>query len=160
MIGAPSTAAEKNLDDFVGRFEAQTLTKQEWNHAAHLRVAGYYVLALGEAAALEKLRVGIRQLNEAHGVANSDCSGYHETLTCFWVVLIRRFFRGYQSGNLDSKRASMIETLVATFGRRSWIYREYWSGDIAGSVEARKSWVAADLIPVDVSGLALQGGHL
>ena len=46
---------------------------------------------LGPVVALSQLRQGITRYNESVGTANTDSSGYHETLTSFYVDLIARF---------------------------------------------------------------------
>ncbi|WP_394993495.1 hypothetical protein [Emticicia sp.] len=35
--------------------------------------------------ALAQMQVGIRTYNEASGGTNTDSSGYHETITVFWI---------------------------------------------------------------------------
>jgi hypothetical protein len=155
LIRDHSASAEDEfaLDGFIRRFEAQTLPKAEWTHAAHLRIGGCYVLAHGQAEALVKLRVGIRRLNESHGVINSDTSGYHETLTCFWLAVIGRFLREYCGAHPDAKPVEAVETMVDTFAHRSGMFKEYWSIDVVRSVEARKSWIAPDRLTLDIDSI-------
>jgi hypothetical protein len=152
-----TTERELTLDDFIRRFESQTLPKTEWTHAAHVRIGGCYVLAHGPATALQELRVGIRRLNESHGVVNSDTNGYHETLTCFWVAVIGRFLAEYQGAHPRTTRATLIEALVEHLGQRSALFEDYWTIDVARSVAARRHWVAPDKLPLDVAGLSLSG---
>jgi hypothetical protein len=40
------------------------------------------------------MRDGIRRFNDAVGTPNTDDSGYHDTLTWFWVSLIARVVAG------------------------------------------------------------------
>jgi hypothetical protein len=150
-----STDGEAVLDDFICRFEAQTIPKAEWTHAAHLRIGGCYVLGHGQADALVRLRAGIRRLNDSHGVINSDTNGYHETLTCSWLAVIGRFLVEYRAAHPNAERAEHIDALIDTFGLRSGMFTEYWSIDVARSVEARRSWIAPDKLTLDTTGLAL-----
>jgi hypothetical protein len=71
-------------DDFLAAFEARTIPKAEWTHAAHVRMAWLYLTRLPFAAALDRIRDGIRRYNAAVG---SD--GYHETITVAFTLLIR-----------------------------------------------------------------------
>jgi hypothetical protein len=99
------------MDDreFLFRFENGALLRQEWNHAAHLRMAYLY---LNESdsweAALPRVRERIRQFNAAH----RNYSGYHETITAAFLRLIyarmncagesdTHSFEAFQANNLD-----------------------------------------------------------
>jgi hypothetical protein len=77
------------VDEFIRRFEAGTLRREEWTHAAHLRMAHWYVWQYPEKEAGVRIRAGIRHLNECMGVANTEDSGFHETLTEFWIREVR-----------------------------------------------------------------------
>ncbi|MFS6827277.1 hypothetical protein [Cyanobium sp. ATX-6F1] len=79
----PSTAAE--IEALVVAFEAGTLPRARWTHEAHLVVALKTLEQRPFNAALEHLRTRIRAYNEATGTANSDHSGYHETLTVHFL---------------------------------------------------------------------------
>ena len=72
-------------DRIVREFIARTLPKNEWTHQAHLRVGLWHALQYPDAAALDLLRARISAYNEATGVANTAQSGYHETITRFYV---------------------------------------------------------------------------
>ncbi len=37
------------------------------------------------------MRDGIYWLNDSHGTPNTENSGYHETLTCFWMTTVKEF---------------------------------------------------------------------
>jgi len=77
------------MDDFIRRFEAGTLTKKEWTHEAHLKMAAWYVFNYPPIEAGVRIRVGIRHLNECLGGKNTESAGYHETLTEFWIREVR-----------------------------------------------------------------------
>ena len=62
----------EDLNCFLSAFETFSLPKRQWTHAAHLAVGALYCLRYGEREALERLRIGIRRLNESHNVENSD----------------------------------------------------------------------------------------
>jgi hypothetical protein len=86
------------MEDFISRFVAGTLTKEEWTHTAHLRMAYWYVWNYSPLEAGQRIRAGIRHLNECLGGQNTEDSGYHETLTEFWI----REVRSLGPGNLDA----------------------------------------------------------
>ena len=68
----------------------RSLPFSEWTHAGHLTAAYVLTRRLGPTGALDALRAAIPAYNAAvHGPdANTDRSGYHETITCYyaWAV--------------------------------------------------------------------------
>ncbi|WP_263417784.1 hypothetical protein [Terriglobus albidus] len=89
MHPLPSTHEE--IAAFVSAFEAGTLPKERWTHAAHILSGAWYVHVLGPEAALTEMRRHIRAYNEAVGTQNTDSSGYHETITVFWIRMLEHF---------------------------------------------------------------------
>jgi len=122
-------------DTLVAAFLARTLPKPEWTHVAHLRVGLWHVRRFGEIGALTALRERIPAYNEAVGTANTDSSGYHETLTVFYVRLIADFLErvGAAADGADEDCGARKLPL------------EYYSRDRLFSVEARRGWVTPDL---------------
>ena len=140
------TEAPVGTDALVAAFLARTLPKSGWTHVAHLRVGLWHVCRFGEEGALARLRDGIRAYNEAVGTANTDSSGYHETLTVFYVRVIADFLQ--HAASTDGAPDALLEAeLIATRGGRE-LPLEYYSRDRLFSVDARKGWVAPDLKPL------------
>lgn len=137
------------LDALAQSFTARTLPKSGWTHEAHLRVGLWHVLRHGEDEALGLLRERIRALNEAHGVANDDRGGYHETITRFYVWRIARFVeQAARDGVAGPGDDELADALVAGCGARDLALR-WWSRDRLMSAAARRGWVEPDLLPLD-----------
>lgn len=89
-------------DEFLAAFEACTLERQDWTHAAHVRMAWLYLTRLPFEVAKEQVRGGIQKLNatfiarmQASGVIPPrqepdprGLDGYHETVTAAFVTVI------------------------------------------------------------------------
>lgn len=123
----------------------RTLPKSEWTHEAHLRAGLWHVINHGAVAALELLRARITAYNESVGTPNTDSSGYHETLTRFYVTVIDRFLAG---ADRDLSLDQLAVRLIAEAGDRRLPLRHY-SETRLFSVVARRSWVEPDLRPID-----------
>jgi hypothetical protein len=124
-------------------FEDCSLPKPLWTHRAHLAVALYYCERLPHDRALELMRDGIRRYNLATGGANTEGSGYHETITRFYVWLVDYCVR---TGKLEGgDLASRVNALVARYGARD-LPLQHWSRERLMSVEARREWVEPDLL--------------
>jgi hypothetical protein len=82
----------------------------------------------------------IRAYNESVGTANTDSSGYHETIT---QASIRAawWFCG------ESLFDSCNRLMASPMGKSDWLLK-YWSREVLFSVEARRVWVEPDLHPL------------
>jgi hypothetical protein len=132
---------EDALTEFIEQFEQGTLPKPIWTHAAHLAVGSWYLFTLPEEAAVEQVRTGIRHYNECVGTANTPDSGYHETLTLFWLRMIGAFLKEKGNG-LDKLEA--VRRVVDEFGGQRDLFKKYYSFDVVASRAARATWIAPD----------------
>jgi hypothetical protein len=108
-------------------------------------MGAWHVARFGAAQALERLRAGIRALNDAHGTINSDTGGYHETITRAYVLLIAAFLRARPAG--EEIDASVAGLLASPLAARDALLRHY-SRERLFSVAARRGWVEPDLEPL------------
>jgi hypothetical protein len=135
---------QPELDDLVARFRAGTLPKSEWTHLAHLAVGTWHVHRIGPDGALAELREGIRRLNDAHGTANTDTGGYHETITRAYVRLIASFLSGCDG----MEPADCVRAILASPLSARDVLLIYYSNGVLMSVEARRGWVEPDRAPL------------
>ena len=133
--------SEAEIDDLQARFEAGSIPKSEWTHSAHLAAAGVYVWHDADAA-LPRMRFGILFLNRCHGTPNSATSGYHETLTVFWIETVRAFCRT----RAGSAPLAVINEMLGTLP--AGLFREFYEFDVVKSKEARERWIAPDKRPL------------
>ena len=143
MVALPVTESE--IDVFLAAFEGCTLPKERWTHAAHLLTGACYVHALGEAGAIDRMRLCVRRYNEAVGGKNTETSGYHETITVAWIKLLSGLLREAQGMG----RAAFAGLAVERFATQRDIFGRYYDFDLVTSVEARRDWVAPTLQPLD-----------
>jgi hypothetical protein len=129
--------SKPEFERFVAEWQARTLPKRDWSHAAHVAIAAYHVIEY-RGAALEKVRDGIIRYNEGTGVANTDSSGYHETLTRFWIGIVAKDLEGVSDAFEGACRA------VSKFGGQRDLFKLYYSFDVVGNTTARKTWIAPD----------------
>lgn len=139
-------ATEADLDEFLRGFEQGTYPVRQWTHAAHLAMAGGDLTRMSAAEAVPFLRERIAAYNVAQGGQNTETSGYHETLTVFWVKIVAAHLAGLDS---SLSRLERVRSTVETFAGQSGLFREYWSFDVVKSREARHGWVPPDLRPLD-----------
>jgi len=114
-----------------------TLPRADWTHAAHF-AAALWMLREGT---IDDLPGIIRRYNAASGTANTDTTGYHETITLASV----RAAAAVLAGRPGEPLWQVANALVASpLGRSDWLLA-YWRRERLFSVEARKAWVEPDL---------------
>jgi hypothetical protein len=146
-------ASEQALAEFVDQFERGTLLKPIWNHAAHLAIGTWYLVTFPANIAIERVRAGIRHYNECVGTANTPDSGYHETLTLFWLNVIAGEVSGLLRATARSppeEKLNAMRRVVEKFGGQRDLFKRYYSFDVVGSREARARWVPPDRIVSDI----------
>jgi hypothetical protein len=136
----PSHAGEAEIEGLVRAFVDRTLAKQDFTHSAHLRVGLWHALRFPDDVALALLRERICAFNVAVGGVNSAEAGYHETITRFYVAIIRHFL---DSADLRRTADDLARELIGRFGDRD-LPLHYFSRERLFSVEARLSWLPPD----------------
>lgn len=132
---------DKDIYLLVKAFEERALPKSEWTHAAHLIVGLYYCFNFPFGIAKNLMRDGIYWLNDAHGTPNTDSSGYHETLTIFWLRMVADFLENHQS----EKSLAVLASILTASYNNSKLPLEFYSRELLFSVEARETCVEPDL---------------
>jgi hypothetical protein len=122
----------------------RTLPKSKWTHAAHFAAALWLLRCHPEIDASRKMPELIRAYNETTGVANTDSSGYHETITQASLRAARAF-------RAERAHLSLFETcnelMNSPLGSSEWLLT-YWTRLRLFSLEARRSWVEPDIHPL------------
>jgi hypothetical protein len=133
----PLPATEIEIDDFLAAFESGTLPKERWTHAAHLLAGACYVHRLGQSSAINHMRMCVRRYNEAVGGKNTATSGYHETITVFWIKILDALLLHSQ----PIARAEFAALAVERFGSQRDLFRRFYDFDVIASTEARAVWI-------------------
>lgn len=121
---------------------ACTLPKPRWTHEAHLAACLYLMLRRTDIRLEAELPAIIRRYNVSVGTQNTDTGGYHETITQFYIRLVRAFAAEATPG--ESLLPLCNRLLADERGRRDYPLR-FWSRDVLFSVPARRGWVGPDL---------------
>ena len=130
------------IESVVHGFQWCTLPREQWTHAAHLTVALWYHLRLPWPHAEKLIRVGIQRFNEAHGIVTTPTGGYHETMTLFWIRMVREYLDDVRAEKLSVP--TLFNKLIERYGRKE-LPLEYYSRERLMSLEARASWGEPDL---------------
>lgn len=129
----------------IGRgLHARTLPKPAWTHAAHFAAALWLLACHPEIDICQVMPGMIRAYNEATGVANTESSGYHETITQASIRAARAFLAARSHLPLFT---ACNELMFSPLGRSDWLLT-YWSRPRLFSVEARRAWIEPDIRPL------------
>jgi hypothetical protein len=131
----------REIERLVENFEACTVAPAEFDHGAHLAVALWYLSELPAPLAEARMRAGLHRYTAHHHAE----AMYNETITLFWLKLVRRFL-----ARADAKRplAERANELLTTYNS-SKLVSEYFSRELTQTPEAKASWVEPDLKPLD-----------
>lgn len=125
----------------VAQFEKGSLPKSAWTHTAHFVVAFWYCTQYPLPQAIEKITTGIKAYNVASGGQNTDESGYHETITLFYITIICNYLVSEGVPALTDEALAVF--LQQPFLAKDFIYR-FYSVPLLKSRQARQKWVAPD----------------
>ncbi len=129
-----------DIESFVRQFEALHAAEAALDASRSLLVGLWYLSKHTPAEALEIVRQRIRAYNIAVGTANTDSSGYHETLTRLYLNAIAAHLRDHRGESLPQALALLLNTPLA---RSDWPL-ELYSRERLFSVQARREWVEPD----------------
>ena len=132
-------------EEFLAAFEADAISKADFHHREHVRLAWVYLRRHDPGETMRRMREGIRRFAASHGVPGL----YHETLTTFWVLAVEAALRADPAApDFESFARRHPDLLDKHFVRRH--YRE-------GTIEcerARTEWIAPDRAPLPGPRLA------
>jgi hypothetical protein len=131
-------ADDAQIESLVGDFESCAV--EGFNHGAHLAVALWYLARLPEAEAYERMRASLRRFAAHHNV-----NLYNETLTVFWLKVVRGFLAREGKGRPLHETANRLVAARAD----TRLPFEYFSEPLLRSDQAKSSWVEPDLKPLD-----------
>jgi hypothetical protein len=127
-------------------FKFCTLPRQHWTHRAHLTVALWHQLRYPWPEAVNIMRDGIKRYNDSHSIIKTKESGYHETITLFWMRMVREYLTEATASGGRRSLASLANELVERYPKE--LPLAYYSRERLMSWEAREKWVEPDLKPL------------
>ena len=130
------------IEDVARRFESCAIPPDEFNHLAHLTVALWYLSQLSVPEAHARMRTNLQRYLAHHG---HDQGRYHETITLFWIKLIRGLLERRAEALTLAEAAAEV---YASCGDPQLI-SAYYSKELLSSPEARTAWAEPDLKALD-----------
>lgn len=137
-VSHPFTS-DRAVADLLEGFESCTWPFDQWTHEAHLAVATACVREMPFNAAVERVRRGIQRYNASAG----RTSGYHETITLFFLHRVRDTVTTLPPG---STLADAVDVVIRACPMT--ILRTAYSTGVIESDAARTGWVEPDLAPL------------
>jgi hypothetical protein len=138
----PILKSDTALDAFITAFLDSSFPGDLWHHREHIIMAGWHLLRYSEAETIGRIREAIKRYRIARGGVNDETSGYHETLTLFWIRLSAAGL-AQQPAGLDERQR--LKQIADNLGSQTRLYTEYYSFDVPNSTPARLNWVEPDL---------------
>lgn len=138
----------QEIDQLVQLFQSCQLPRSQWTHPAHLTVALWFLSHYPQVESIARIRVGIRvgirRYNQAVEIHNTATSGYHETITQFWIRRIQLFLHQQSSTLFTLEQCNELIQQCCD----PKLPLQYYSHDYLMSWQARSTWVEPDLRPL------------
>lgn len=134
-----------DAQQFIEDFKSCELPREEWTHQAHLIVALFFLTHHYEDV-YESLKAAIIKYNEATDTPNTDTSGYHVTLTYFWIQEVDTFLE--KCPKREFNEDNIIRILASELCQSAY-FLKFYSRECLWSLKARKEWVPPDLLDYD-----------
>lgn len=131
------------IEALFGKFELKLLPKDQLTHEAHLTVGLHYLYHHDFFEALCLMKAAIITYNEAVGTPNSGDSGYHETLTAFWLRVLEKFLKGRREESL----LALCNDFLSNPSAAKDLPLRYYDRERLFSVEARATWIGKGGLP-------------
>ncbi len=128
--------SDDEIRTLVSAFEECSFHPAEFRHYQHLTVALWYVWDRSPEEAIAKMTSGIRRLAETYGK-----TGYHETITLFWLRIVSNFVAGHLG---KDSLAETANALIDCCNDKDLI-REFYSAELLATDRAKAEWVEPDL---------------
>src|SRR5216684_3364088 len=139
MIMIDHYESDDEIRLLVSEFESCSFHPSEFRHHQHLAVVLWYVASLPYTDASERMKRGIQRLAASYGK-----TGYHETITEFWLRMVRGFLSEAERADALAVQANQ---LIEKYADKNLILN-YYSAELLASPEAKSGWIEPDLGPL------------
>lgn len=137
----------REVTNFILAFHSGTFPRENWHHSEHLILALWYLLHYPETKILELIRQQIIFYNQTVGIPNTENSGYHETLTIFWLKIISDYLKTISP---QTDFLIILENLLNSDLNNPDLSLQYYTSDRLFSVTARQTFLAPNLQDRDI----------
>jgi len=131
------------IEKIVNGFRDGTLPVQEWTHEAHLIVGLWYLNNYELDEAICRFRPSLINYFSDQGGQHTLSSGYHETLTLFWLEALHSFHEHHTIKGLPFIK--QVERLLSGPIGDKKLPHKFYSSEHLMSIAARARWVEPDL---------------
>jgi len=133
-------------EDFLAQFEACSLPFEQWTHRSHVRVAYLYLRKYSLGEALARIRAAIRAYNHANRVPEGPTSGYNETTTHAFLVLVAATMEAYGEAIPTADADSFCDAHSQLMTRH--VLRLFYSPAARMNPLAKTQFIEPDLAPL------------
>ena len=131
-------------DELIAAFESTELSAEQFSHAAHVRVAWWYLQHASLLEAVRRFSESLKRFAAANGVSGK----YHETITVAYLLIVAERLAEYPNSSWDEFAATNPDLLVS----KPSVVANYYTDDLIASDRARLSFVMPDRISVSPRG--------
>lgn len=142
----------QEIETLIEDFEDGTWPAADWTHHSHIYMALWYLSKMPLAEASSRIKDGIKQYNVSQGGENTETSGYHETISEFYIRILLLYIK---HTNFVAVEVHWQKLKDQPFMDKGFPFR-FYSKDYLMNREARAFWQAPDLLPITAYENTLQ----
>lgn len=137
-----------SLDDaaLLAGFRQATLTPDQFDHRAHVRLAWLLLQDQSFEDALAELREGLPRVLQAFGLEDLPDQGYHETTTQAFLHLVASTAAHHAGGEAATDSLAFVEAQPQLLSSK--LLRLYYSPGRRKAAAAKKRFLEPDLAPL------------
>ena len=126
-------------NELIAGFESTDLPVEQFSHAAHVRVAWWYLRHSPLPEALGRFSDGLKRFAASKGASGK----YHETITVAYMLVIVERLAASPDASWNEFAAAHPDLLVS----KPSVLASYYSEMLLASERARRSFVMPDRVP-------------
>lgn len=134
----------QTVEALIAGFENGSWPASQWTHQSHIYMALWYLSNCSSEEASIRIKQGIRKYNESQGGENTATSGYHETITEFYIRILSSFI---ERTHFKTKDPAWQRLSSEPFMHKDFPLK-YYSKAYLMTPLARSEWCAPDLQPI------------
>ena len=136
----------KQIEQLATQFQAGTFPAKQWTHDAHLAAALWYLNHYDFTEATYYLKTSLIIYHHSQGGKHNMESGYHETLTQFWMWAVDAFLKEEDNRNLSLE--DQLKHLLASPWADKHLPLQYYTKEYLFTPGGRAFLLQPDIQPL------------
>lgn len=136
----------EQIEQVATQFQAGDFPAKEWTHQAHLAAALWFLNRYDFAEATYYLKTSLIIYHYTQGGKHNMESGYHETLTQFWMWAVATFLQ--ENNHRQLSLEDQLQALLKSKWADKHLPMQFYSKAYLFAPDGRAFWLEPDIQPL------------